>query len=229
MCTAYVCRINGLVQLISKALGRPVWSCTSQCNVSYHTAFVSNGRRWFTCNTAMGLLCLFNFASALIWLWRHSRRTGVNDSSAALSTPLCHGPAHSAGEVFLNTSPVKDTTGYDPASLSHKSQFMTTRPSCPTFHLSVQHLLPCAMSHAPVEFTDFKKFFWWTLLLTFQRSEGFEKTFKILKTFIFFRFPAASCTRIYFFISTWINRSLAQLACFLSGWLFLKAKYRFKA
>ena len=70
------------------------------------------------------------------------------------------------GSLVGNTSPVKNTTGYDPASMSQKSQCMATRPSCPTFRLLVQRLLSYGMSHAPVEFVNFEAFSWWTLVIT---------------------------------------------------------------
>ncbi len=81
---------------------------------------------------------------------RHSQRTGLNDpSSVLLPLEFC---SLLCGSLVGNTSPVKNTIGYDPESLSQKSLCMTTRPSCPTLHLLVQRVLLYIMSHVSVQF-----------------------------------------------------------------------------
>ena len=50
--------------------------------------------------------------------------------------------------------------------MGYKSPRMTIRPSFPTVLLLVQLFDLYGNAHAPVQFANFEKFSWWTLLIT---------------------------------------------------------------
>ncbi len=74
------------------------------------------------------------------------------------------------GSLVGNFSPVKNTTGYELANMSQKSQGMTTRSSYPTLPLLVRQLLSYGLPHTPIEIAKFEKFCWWNLIITQQPS-----------------------------------------------------------